>query len=118
MRPLSGRHAVADQDHDIGPGSIASRAFARVVRHEHRTSLTASPGNAVRNHASVVPIAQFLPTPSRANFPGLAIIDPDFGHSSGENPQNIVHAEVFAAAVVQAIMESHVAAHAAGVDLR
>ena len=27
-------------------------------------------------------------------------------HSSGENPQNIVHAEAFAAAVVHAVMES------------
>ena len=63
-------------------------------------------GDAIRDHASVVPIAQFFTDAKSGKLPGFAIIDPDFGHSSGENPQNIVHAEVFAAAVVQAIMES------------
>ena len=63
-------------------------------------------GDAVRNHSSVVPIAQFFADARSGNLPGFAIIDPDFGRSSGENPQNIVHAEVFAASVVQAVMES------------
>jgi len=56
-------------------------------------------GDAVRNHSSVVPIAQFFADARSGNLPGFAIIDPDFGRSSGENPQNIVHAEVFAASV-------------------
>ena len=63
-------------------------------------------GNAICDHASVVPIAQFFTDAKSGDLPGFAIIDPDFGHSSGENPQNIVHAEVFAASVVQAVMES------------
>ena len=63
-------------------------------------------GDAIRDHASVVPIAQFFADAKSGNLPGFAIIDPDFGRSSGENPQNIVHAEVFAASVVQAVMES------------
>jgi phospholipase C len=63
-------------------------------------------GDAVRDHASVVPIGQFFADATSGNLPGFAIIDPDFGHSSGENPQNIVHAEVFAASVVQAVMAS------------
>ena len=63
-------------------------------------------GDAIRDHASVVPIARFFADASSGNLPGFAIIDPDFGHSSGENPQNIVHAEVFAASVVRALMQS------------
>ena len=63
-------------------------------------------GEAVEDHASVVPIAQFFADAKSGNLPGFAIIDPDFGHSSEENPQNIVHGEVFAASVVQAVMES------------
>ena len=63
-------------------------------------------GDAVRDHSSVVPIAQFFTDAKSGNLPGFAIIDPDFGRSSGENPQNIVHAEVFAASVVQAVMQS------------
>jgi phospholipase C len=63
-------------------------------------------GDAIRDHASVVPIAQFFADAKSGNLPGFAIIDPDFGRSSEENPQNIVHGEVFAASVVQAVMAS------------
>jgi phospholipase C len=63
-------------------------------------------GDAVRDHPCVVPIAQFFADAKSGSLPAFAIIDPDFGRSSGENPQNIVHAEVFAASVVQAVMES------------
>jgi phospholipase C len=68
-------------------------------------------GDAVRNHSSVVPIAQFFADAKVGNLPGFAIIDPDFSHNSEENPQNIVHGEVFAASVVQAVMESPAWAH-------
>jgi phospholipase C len=63
-------------------------------------------GDAIRGHASVVPIGQFFADAESGDLPGFAIIDPDFGHSSEENPQNIVHGEVFAASVVQAVMNS------------
>ena len=63
-------------------------------------------GDAIRDHGSIVPIEQFFADARSDSLPGFAIIDPDFGHSSGENPQNIVHAEVFAASVVQAVMHS------------
>ncbi len=63
-------------------------------------------GDAIRNHSSVVPITQFFADAKSGDFPGFAIIDPDFSHNSEENPQNIVHGEVFAASVVQAVMES------------
>jgi phospholipase C len=63
-------------------------------------------GDAVRNHASIVPVAQFFADAKSGDLPGFAIIDPDFRHNSGENPQNIVHGEVFAASVVQAVMQS------------
>jgi phospholipase C len=63
-------------------------------------------GEAIEDHSSVVPIAQFFADAKTGNLPGFAIIDPDFGHSSEENPQNIVHGEVFAASIVQAVMQS------------
>jgi len=64
------------------------------------------PGEAIEGHSSIVRIGQFFADAKTGNLPAFAIIDPDFGRSSGENPQNIVHAEVFAASVVQAVMES------------
>ena len=64
------------------------------------------PGTAIEGHSSVVKIEQFFADAKAGSLPGFAIIDPDFGQSSGENPQNIVHAEVFAASVVQAVMDS------------
>ena len=63
-------------------------------------------GEAFEDHPSVVKIEQFFADAESGNLPGFAIIDPDFRASSGENPQNIVHAEVFAASVVQAVMHS------------
>jgi phospholipase C len=63
-------------------------------------------GDAIRDHSSVVPIAQFFADAKSGNLPGFAIIDPDFGSNSEENPQNIVHGEVFAASVVQAVLRS------------
>jgi phospholipase C len=63
-------------------------------------------GNAIRGHASVVPIEQFFADAKSGSLPGFAIIDPDFNHNSGENPQNVARAEVFAASVVRAVMES------------
>jgi phospholipase C len=63
-------------------------------------------GDAVRDHSSVVPVAQFFADAESGNLPGFAIIDPDFRHSSEENPQNIVRGEVFAASVVHAVMHS------------
>ena len=55
------------------------------------------PGEAIEGHSSLVKIGQFFADAKAGHLPAFAIIDPDFGRSSGENPQNIVHAEVFAA---------------------
>ena len=63
-------------------------------------------GDVIGDHASVVPIGQFFADAKSGNLPGFAIIDPDFGRNSEENPQNIVYGEVFAASVVQAVMAS------------
>ena len=63
-------------------------------------------GDAIRNHDNVVPVAQFFADAKADSLPGFAIIDPNWGANSGEDPQNIVHAEVFAASVVQAVMDS------------
>jgi phospholipase C len=64
------------------------------------------PAQGIEGHASVVTIDHFFADAKSGNLPGFAIIDPDFGKSSGEDPQNIVHAEVFAASVVNAVMKS------------
>ena len=63
-------------------------------------------GDVIRDHASVVSIEQFFVDAESGDLPGFAIIDPDFLHNSEENPQNIVHGEVFAASVVEAVMHS------------
>ncbi len=63
-------------------------------------------GDAIRDHSSVLPVAQFFADAKSGNLPGFAIIDPDFGSNSEENPQNIVHGEVFAASVVEAVLQS------------
>jgi phospholipase C len=63
-------------------------------------------GQAIEGHASIVNIDQFFADAKTGNLPGFAIIDPNWGTNSGEDPQNIVHAEVFAASVVQAVLES------------
>jgi phospholipase C len=63
-------------------------------------------GDAIRNHPRIVPVEQFFADAKAGSLPGFAIIDPDWATNSGENPQNIVHAEVFAASVVQAVMQS------------
>ena len=63
-------------------------------------------GDAIRNHPSIVPVDQFFADAKSDSLPGFAIIDPNWGTNSGEDPQNIVHAEVFAASVVQAVMDS------------
>ena len=63
-------------------------------------------GDAIRNHSSIVPVDQFFADAKSDSLPGFAIIDPGWGTNSGEDPQNIVHAEVFAASVVQAVMDS------------
>ena len=63
-------------------------------------------GDAIRNHDSIVPVDQFFADARSGRLPAFAIIDPGWQASSGERPQNIVHAEAFAASVVQAVMDS------------
>lgn len=63
-------------------------------------------GDAIRNHDSVVPIGQFFTDANSDSLPSFAIIDPGWVTNSGEDPQNISRAEVFAASVVQAVMNS------------
>ena len=63
-------------------------------------------GDAIRNHSSIVPVDQFFADAKSGSLPGFATIDPNWGTNSGEDPQNVVQAEVFAASVVQAVMDS------------
>jgi phospholipase C len=58
------------------------------------------PANATR----VVPIDQFFKDAADGNLPGFCIVEPNFGSSSEENPQNIAEGEAFAAKVIDAVM--------------
>jgi phospholipase C len=64
------------------------------------------PRDEVHDHAKVVPIDRFFADAQSGDLPAFAIIDPDFNFSSEENPQNIVRGEVFAASVVDAVLQS------------
>ena len=64
------------------------------------------PVEAAANEPKIVPISQFFADAQSGSLPGFAIIDPDFSHTSEENPQDIVRGEVFASQVVDAVMNS------------
>lgn len=54
--------------------------------------------------ANVVDISEFYADAGAGRLPGFCIVDPDFGHGSEENPQDIAVGEAFAAQVVHAAM--------------
>jgi phospholipase C len=64
------------------------------------------PRGELHDHASVIPVDRFFADAESGEFPAFAIIDPDFGFSSEENPQNIVRGEVFASSIVEAVLHS------------
>jgi phospholipase C len=53
----------------------------------------------------LVPIADFFKDAASGQLPGFSLVDPDFQHSSEEDPQNILVGEAFAARVINAVME-------------
>jgi phospholipase C len=57
---------------------------------------------AARNHLR--PLDQFFRDAEDGTLPPFAIVDPDFGEFSEENPQDISDGEAFAASVVRAVM--------------
>jgi phospholipase C len=56
------------------------------------------------NSARVVKIDHFFSDAAAGKLPGFCIVEPDFGSSSEENPQNIAEGEAFAAKVIEAVM--------------
>ncbi|MHB8221028.1 MAG: alkaline phosphatase family protein [Acidimicrobiales bacterium] len=55
---------------------------------------------------NLVSIDSFFTDCASGTLPGFAVIDPNFGSGSEENPQDIAHGEAFAAQVVNAVMSS------------
>ena len=52
----------------------------------------------------VVPIADFFTDTAAGTLPGYSLVEPDYGHQSEENPQNIAVGEEFAASVINAVI--------------
>jgi phospholipase C len=57
-----------------------------------------------KNTERVVTIDNFFKDAADGNLPGFCIVEPDFGNTSEENPQNIAEGEAFAAKVIDAVM--------------
>jgi phospholipase C len=54
---------------------------------------------------NVVPIADFFTDAAAGTLPSLALVEPNYGTQSEEDPQNIVVGEQFAASVIDAVMK-------------
>jgi phospholipase C len=54
---------------------------------------------------NVVPIAEFFKDAAAGTLPSLALVEPNYGTQSEEDPQNIVVGEQFAASVIDAVMK-------------
>ena len=52
----------------------------------------------------IVPIADFFTDAAAGTLPGYSLVEPDYGHQSEENPQNIAVGEEFAASVINAVI--------------
>jgi phospholipase C len=57
-----------------------------------------------KNLSKVVPIADFFTDAAAGTLPGYCIVEPDYGSTSEENPQNVAAGEAFAAKVINAVM--------------
>jgi phospholipase C len=53
---------------------------------------------------NVLPIKHFFADAAAGKLPGVCLVEPDYGTSSEENPQNIAQGEQFAAEVINAVM--------------
>jgi len=57
-----------------------------------------------QNLTKIVPIADFFADAAAGTLPGYCLVEPDYGNTSEENPQNIAEGEAFAAKVIDAVM--------------
>ena len=58
----------------------------------------------LENTLRLAKIDHFFTDAAHGSLPGFCIVEPDFGSSSEENPQNIASGEAFAAKVIDAVM--------------
>jgi phospholipase C len=58
----------------------------------------------LENALRLAKIDHFFKDAANGSLPGFCIVEPDFGNSSEENPQNIASGEAFAATVIEAVM--------------
>jgi phospholipase C len=56
------------------------------------------------NARNVVPVSHFFTDAATGALPGFCLVEPDYGTSSEEDPQNIASGEAFAAKVINAVM--------------
>jgi phospholipase C len=56
------------------------------------------------NLTRLAPIDDFFKDAGSGNLPGFCLVEPDYGSTSEENPQNIAEGEAFAAKVIDAVM--------------
>jgi phospholipase C len=57
-----------------------------------------------KNSLRLAKISHFFADAAAGNLPGFCIVEPDFGNSSEEDPQNVAAGEAFAAKVINAVM--------------
>ena len=58
------------------------------------------------NQSRLVPISRFYADAAAGTLPFFSLVDPDFGLSSEENPQDVQNGEQFAARVINAVLQS------------
>ncbi len=90
-------------------GAIFDELGAHGITWKDYFSTTAStelfPPLYVKNAGTkIVPIAGFFTDASAGTLPGYSLVEPDYGHQSEENPQNIAVGEEFAASVINAVI--------------
>ena len=56
------------------------------------------------NTRNVVPVSHFFTDAASGTLPGFCLVEPDYGTTSEEDPQNIASGEAFAARVIDAVM--------------
>ena len=90
-------------------GTIFDELDAHGITWKDYFSTTAStelfPPLYVKNAGTkIVPIAGFFTDAGAGTLPGYSLVEPDYGHQSEENPQNIAVGEEFAASVINAVI--------------
>jgi phospholipase C len=59
----------------------------------------------VKYPSKIAPISEFFTAAKAGTLPGYCLVEPNYGSTSEEDPQNIASGEQFAASVVSAVMQ-------------